>query len=261
MTQGEPNPHVHMLMRWRVDYRVFKAWSARIENLWGMGFAHLEKIKDGNAAAAYMMKAAGYLTKGKENENGEPSQGIVRGNRYGISKEARAPDWVTVSETQLHAMGHLIADVHDFLTMRCNAEYAARRKLNAALDKTPKQHKGKRRAIGKKLANVREILNKLPIVASKYQVILKGKEAYHTFLNWAQSPGYWKAANNEWLPEKGPGQCWRPGARPASQWLDWFKSKHFFARSLRQALMRGVFGWTDHEFSQAVSDYESWAAA
>jgi hypothetical protein len=36
---------------------MFNAWAKRIEQLWGCGFAHLEKIKDGEAAAAYMMKA------------------------------------------------------------------------------------------------------------------------------------------------------------------------------------------------------------
>lgn len=55
---GEDNPHVHILMKWRVPYRQFKCWANRIEKIWGHGFAHLEKIKDPECAGAYMAKAA-----------------------------------------------------------------------------------------------------------------------------------------------------------------------------------------------------------
>ncbi len=84
--QGEANPHVHILMNWGVKLDQFHAWARWIEKTWGKGFAKLERIKKPAAAAAYMAKAAHYLTKGSEGD-----QGRVRGNRYGIANDGRAP--------------------------------------------------------------------------------------------------------------------------------------------------------------------------
>ena len=196
---GEPNPHVHMLLRWTVKYSLFPSWAKRIEELWGQGFAHLERIRDGEAASAYMMKAAGYLCKAQ----GRSDQGEIRGNRYGMSDAARAPDWVTLNEAELHVMGALIADVHDFHTKRYGAEFRERDRLRRNLDKTPKEKSGVRRAIRSWLAHVRERISKIPVVASKYQLIFKTREALDTFMAWAKSPGHWRAQCCDWLPEKG----------------------------------------------------------
>lgn len=84
--KGERNPHVHILTNWHVKLDQFHAWATWIEKTWGKGFAKLERIKKPAAAANYMAKAANYLTKG----NGG-SQGPVRGNRYSVGKDARAP--------------------------------------------------------------------------------------------------------------------------------------------------------------------------
>ena len=84
--KGEQNPHVHVLMNWHVKLDQFHAWAMWIEKTWGKGFAKLERIKKPAAAANYMAKAANYLTKGLEG-----SQGPVRGNRYSVGKDARAP--------------------------------------------------------------------------------------------------------------------------------------------------------------------------
>ncbi len=54
---GEPNPHVHVLLRWRVERHLFRAWAERLENIWGHGFAHLERIKHKEAAGKYIIKA------------------------------------------------------------------------------------------------------------------------------------------------------------------------------------------------------------
>lgn len=226
--KGEPNPHVHMLIRWRVHYELFPSWAKRIETLWGQGLAHLEKIKDGEAAAAYMMKAAGYMTKAQ----GKTDQGKVRGNRYGISSEARAPEWVTIEENQLHAMGMLIADVNDHITARYGALYSERKRLNAQLDRTPKGTR-QRKQIGRKLQNVRKTLNNLPVVASRYQIILRGKEAFYEFMNWVLSPGHWLATVCPWLPEKWPGEQWIRGKRPESMWLAEFRKRHYWRRAER----------------------------
>jgi hypothetical protein len=202
---GEPNPHVHMLIRWRVPKIIFRAWAKRIESIWGNGFATLEKIKDGQAAAAYMMKAAGYLCKAQ----GKSDQGIIKGNRYNISREARAPDWVVIEEHELYNMSRLIVEVHDHLTEHYGRQYAMRRALNQKRDSFPKGSK-MRKAIDKNLMEVRRELNALPVVANKYQLILKGKQAFCEFIAWACSPGHWLASVCNWLPEKHRGNNWKP---------------------------------------------------
>lgn len=224
--RGEENPHVHMLLNWRVDYRDFDDWADYVESLWGCGFAHLEKIKDTTAAAAYMMKAAGYLCKAQ----GKDDQGKVRGNRYNMSAAARAPEWETISETQLHIMGRLIADVNAHLTEKYGDQYQMRKSLNKAID----QHKKGSRirvAIGRQLQKVRQRLDKLPIVASKYQIILKGRDAYETFMGWCRAD---HAVNHDWLPDKGRGERYEPTRRPDTLWFDKFKSMHYWRRALRK---------------------------
>lgn len=89
--KGENNPHIHILLNWHVKLDQFHAWARWIENAWGKGFAKLERIKKPAAAASYMAKAANYISKGS---NGE--QGAIRGNRYGISKGAQAPNSKTI---------------------------------------------------------------------------------------------------------------------------------------------------------------------
>jgi hypothetical protein len=248
---GPRNPHVHMLLNWRVPYRMFPSWARRIEELWGHGFAHLERIKESQAAGAYMLKAAGYLSKAA----GASDQGPVRGNRYGMSAEARAPDWVTLEEKQLHIMGKLIADVHQHLTEKYEAQYQQQRVLKAKRDRVPKERKAWRRTIGKQLEKIRRELElRCPVVASKYQIIIKGPEAFAEFMHWARSPGHWRAPI-EWLPEKGPGEAWEPGVRPDTQWYSQFKKRHYWRRACRAAAR---LAWSDWEWAQVRDDYEQW---
>lgn len=250
---GAPNPHVHVLMRWRVPRRQFRAWAARIESIWGQGFAHLEKIKDGTAAAAYMMKAAGYLTKAQ----GKADQGRIRGNRYAISKPARAPDWVTVQEWQLHAMGRLIADVHQHMTEVHGEDYRLRAQLAKRLDAAPKGSQ-LRAAIGRKLEAVRARLKMLPVVAGKYQLLFKGQEAAIIFMSWARCRGGHQPGVS-WLPRKARGEAWAPGERPESAYFDRWKLHHYWRRAVRAARKAWRFGWTDQEWGQAKQDYSIWA--
>lgn len=250
-SQGEPNPHVHMLLNWRVNGAVFRSWAARMEKLWGQGFAHLEKIKDSGAAGSYMMKAAGYLCKAQ----GKDDQGDVRGNRYGMSAEARAPAWVTIEEKQLHIMGALIADLHQHITEKYGEAYQERRRLNASLDRIPRNRKGIRRKIGKRLEDVRTYLkDNVPVVATKYQVLIKGKEAFAEFMHWARSPGHWRAPI-DWLPEKGRGEAWKPGERPDTQWYKRFKEIHYWRRACRAAAR---LAWSEWEWTQICQEYERW---
>lgn len=227
---GEDNPHVHILMRWRVPYRDFKAWAARIERIWGQGFAHLEKIKEPEKSGAYIAKAAGYMTKGSDGDQGE-----VRGNRYGISSEARAPGWEFVGSYDAGIMGSLIADVHDFFMNEYGSKIANREYWKKKLDETPKEDKQQRKAIGQKLQEVREELNdseKLPVRPSKYQLIMTGVNAFRSFINWAKEPESKTFA--PWLPLKPKGVIWSEKEKPEGVYLREFK-RRLWCRQLDRA--------------------------
>ena len=102
---GEQNYHAHVLMRWNVEPVFFHEWAARIEGLWGQGFVTIERIKNAKAAASYLLKALGYMVKG-----GEGSQGEIRGNRYNISKHARAESWENCATHEAQHMYGLIQE-------------------------------------------------------------------------------------------------------------------------------------------------------
>ncbi|MEZ8239244.1 hypothetical protein AB6C73_12290 [Vibrio splendidus] len=89
---GEPNPHVHLLLKWTVDKKHFKDWAKRLESLWGHGMAHIERIRQPKAASTYLIKAVGYAAKGNNAD-----QGLIKGNRYSIARVSRAPSWATLA--------------------------------------------------------------------------------------------------------------------------------------------------------------------
>lgn len=212
---GEDNPHVHMLLDWRVEFADFKEWAARIEKIWSNGYFHLEKIDDPLCAGAYMAKAAGYISKA----NGAADQGNVRGNRYAISKRARAPDWYTIGTYQLGVMGHLIREVYDNIQHANAAKFARRKELNLQRDqirerakkqqaehqknKYPLWAKLARERIGQQLAEVRQQIAEIPVRASKYQLVIKSQEAFEIFLGWAFDQGWcWQSrADSHWYAE------------------------------------------------------------
>ncbi len=251
--EGEDNPHIHMLLGWRVDFRIFKEWAARIEKLWGNGYFHLEKIKDSLCAGAYMAKAAGYLSKAQDSD----TQGEVKGNRYGISSVARAPGWVTYAKAQLHIVSQLIVDVYDHLTQKYGEQFRERKRLNKALSTIPKDKKGLRQRLGKKLAKVRDTLNKLPIRCNQYQVVIKNTGDAYRFFNWCvneEDPG------NEFLPKKEPGMAWLPGKTPGAKDSLYFNTlyKKIERRKLWRRLAR-IPDWvhrSDTEWHQVKNEYE-----
>ena len=249
---GFENPHVHLLLDWRVSYGHFQPWKDRVEGIWGNGYFHLEKIHDSKCAGSYMAKAAGYLSKAQ----GENDKGMVTGNRYWISSEARAPSWVKVSESQLHILGQLIADIHDHLTVVHGPKYRERKRLNTELEKIPKSNRAARLAVGKKLQVVREELNSIPVRCNKYQVILKGKAAAARFFSWARTPDM--TPNVDWLPEKPEGECWREGERFAPGQTQYFRAiqrKFHKMKERRHAVTDEVCGWIVDQ----VIDFKDWA--
>jgi len=216
--QGEPNPHIHMLLGWRVDYADFKEWAERIEAIWGNGYFHLEKIKDSACAGAYMAKAAGYLCKAQDKDD----QGTVQGNRYGISKTARAPAWLVVKYAQLHAMGQLIFDIYDHLTVKYGEHYRERKALNTRLANTPKTSKGLRKKIGERLAKVRKTISDIPVRCNKYQVVIKGNDAAYQFFEWLKTPVNAARKCIEWLPQIPEGWHWNDGPKPEAKYSQFF---------------------------------------
>ncbi|AIU66873.1 hypothetical protein ABF162_07520 [Vibrio coralliilyticus] len=102
---GEPNPHVHILLNWQVEKEIFQSWAKRIEQIWGNGFAKLERIKHSQGAAAYIIKAVGYAAKG---DNAE--QGLIRGNRYNIARCSRAPSWDVLASFDADNMASIIKE-------------------------------------------------------------------------------------------------------------------------------------------------------
>lgn len=139
--QGEKNPHVHVLMRWKVEKPVFRAWAERLEMLWGHGFAKLERIKNPAAASNYLLKAVGYLTKGSASEQGE-----IRGNRYGISSSARAPKWQCIGEFYADNFLAILGEMREKLH-RKKLKISAQRLACA-------QQRDKEKGLFKKLENV-----------------------------------------------------------------------------------------------------------
>jgi len=223
---GEDNPHVHLLMRWRVARSQFDAWAARLEKLWGHGTAHLEKIKDPVAAGAYMAKAAGYITKA----SGDDSQGLVIGNRYGISQCARAPGWEKFGEAQLHIMGQLLQDVYSHMSEQYGEVYAERKALNTRREKLLEEQKtakaksdtaafekakGKRNSLAVVLTSVRDRIKAIPARSSRYQLVLSGADSFYRFIEWAK--GKDKENGNErpeWLPEIEGSVFYKEGWAP-----------------------------------------------
>ena len=81
---GGTNPHVHLNCDLTIPQTDFKAWCAWVEAVWSHGMVHQERLKDPRAAAAYLLKCVGYVSKGKQ-----WGQGEIKGARYGVSKGLR----------------------------------------------------------------------------------------------------------------------------------------------------------------------------
>ncbi|WP_342632502.1 hypothetical protein [Marinobacter alkaliphilus] len=214
------NPHIHLMMRWRVPYRHFEAWAARLEKLWGHGFAHLEKIKDPQKAGAYVAKAAGYLTKGQ----GKADQGEIRGNRYGISKRARAPGWIESERYQVGLMGWLMAEAHELWNNRHGEKIQRREQLKRELEAV--NDAPRRQKIGRILEQVRAEIEPLPRI-SKYGAVFKSEEQKARFFEWATRRGWTpEQQESQWLYQWRREQ-WRRrnGSRlmaGANEWAAWF---------------------------------------
>jgi hypothetical protein len=219
------NPHVHFLMDWGVERSHFKCWAAQIESIWGNGTAHLEKIRNPQSAVGYMLKALGYMTKGQQKINEDTGevlndQGVIKGNRYGISKDARAPDWECISEFEAAHMGQIVREVGERI---CIESGKIRAKINSEKDKqnvqkaqiaklnlknyaaklSPSIIKQRMQAASTLLsaANARikalTQLTRLADYSNKFKITFRGRERLDTFLKYSILKRDWKANQKE----------------------------------------------------------------
>lgn len=261
---GERNPHVHVLMRWSVPRRLFPAWARRLESLWGQGFAHLEKLRRGRAAGYYMAKAAGYLSKaanagpegraqgveaGKVDEaTGELllDQGPIRGNRYGISQPARAPDWYELGEESReawHVMGYLIKRAHAAYQRRVQKLRAERDAGKAALKACPPKDAAARRRAHRRVWSPRAKLRRAGVAVGRWQVVCKGRAKLDEWFAWARGKG-WRPVEAAPMPHwaaKAKGAA----ARAAGHYLSRDTARD--ARRLAASIAKGA-GLTHTEF-------------
>lgn len=264
--EGERNPHVHVLMNWRVPAWLFKDWAARMEGLWRQGFAHLEKIRDEQAATAYMLKAVGYLAKAADDKD----QGPIKGNRYAISEGAHAPPWITIERRELRALGALIADVADHCkTVYAEAE-ARRMALQAAVDRNRDRRASDRRAGREPTKNARrigEILRRRlnaarrerkerPIIANRYRIIVRGIDNAAEFAAWVDTPHEYRPGV-DWLPPKEAGQHWHKTAAPPSADVARMREAIQWRRQCREAARRA---WHEDEWLGLLGAYADEAA-
>ncbi|MCW3173759.1 hypothetical protein [Shewanella subflava] len=199
---ARPNPHCHVLLRWQVEPHLFRAWAKRIESIWGQGFAKLERIKNADAASGYMLKALGYLLKGEESE--QSSQGTIKGNRYNISKPARALPWEHIASFHAEHMASIIGEVKAKLERKAAPTVHAMKTEYKKLTNTIKQkaifkNQGKQTAtidakiklIELKIRRFKAHLRKSPVRAFDYMVTFKGKYPLKKFMDFAIGARFW----------------------------------------------------------------------
>ncbi|WP_351001058.1 hypothetical protein [Shewanella sp. TB7-MNA-CIBAN-0143] len=214
---ARPNPHCHVLLRWQVEPHLFRAWAKRIESIWGQGFAKLERIKNADAASGYMLKALGYLLKGEESE--QSSQGTIKGNRYNISKAARALPWEQIASFHAEHMASIIGEVKAKLNRKAaptvHAIKQGYKDINSAVrQKAIFKNLGKQTAtidakikqIENKIKHFKASLRKSPVRAVDYMISFKGKYPLQKFLNWSIGLRFWNgdSAASEKSPCKLP---------------------------------------------------------
>lgn len=220
--QGQRNPHVHLLMRWGVPYCLFQAWARRLEQIWGQGFAHLERLRAGEAAGYYLLKAIGYLTKGAgaaeapapvdpqrapdfvgpvdpgrrielAAEQMESAQGPIRGNRYGISAAARAPGWVMVTPEWRLAwdnMGELMQQLQRAYARRVMPLREQRDNAKSCLARAPKKRRTIRRRAKTMLEQAQAKLRGMGWRAGRWEIVVQGSERLDSLLEWAKRKGW-----------------------------------------------------------------------
>ena len=130
---GHQNYHAHMLMRWNVPKHHFREWAEIIESKWSKGMVHIERIKSPAAASSYLLKALGYMSSESKGDQGE-----IRGNRYNISKYARAEAWENCATHESQHMYRLIQEYLQSLDEKRKRKNKAQSIVKTLVAKTAK---------------------------------------------------------------------------------------------------------------------------
>ncbi|MCS6237996.1 hypothetical protein G3495_23350, partial [Shewanella baltica] len=164
-------------------------------------------IKSANAAGGYLLKALGYLTKGEKADQGE-----IKGNRYNISKGARAEPWETIASYHAEHMASIIGEIKYKLENRAapirkeiGRAYGALEK--AIRDKAVMQAQKRADALAKINKRIAELEQKIKtskaalkageVRAQDYQLTFKGAESLAKFFNWAIGARQWQGLSRE----------------------------------------------------------------
>lgn len=123
------NPHVHMLTNHVVPRAEFDAFAAHVESLWGHGWVRIERVRRGESAGRYLLKAVRYTLKGNKgqsnmwgDEEDDTGQGRIIGNRYGIAR-AILPKYETIELYDCADAAYGLRDMQKLLGDSCE-EYA-----------------------------------------------------------------------------------------------------------------------------------------
>lgn len=231
---GAPNPHIHLLMSWSMPWRLFPAWAKRIESIWALGFAKIEKIRDAEKSAYYIAKAAGYLSKGQ----GASDQGLIRGNRYGMASVSRAPGWQQVGVWSWGVLGHIIEQARLAWLAIVSPMRVERGELELSLSSGAVVGLWARRGVLSKLHDMRKKISRVPVSFGKYSVIFKTREALSGFVGWASECG------------------WSMSERPSHPWLAEFRRQLAVKRDREVAKMRSRM--CDGEWKSLLDSASHW---
>ncbi|MFM2476650.1 hypothetical protein [Celerinatantimonas sp. MCCC 1A17872] len=264
---GEANPHCHVLMRWDVPPYLFHDWAYRIEKLWGQGFAKLERIRDAHAAGGYLLKALGYVTKGSKKD-----QGTIHGNRYNISRSARAPKWECIASFYADNMTAIINELRDRWRWEdapikarienAKAQLAQKKKAYMIAKKqkrfpTADKLKARLEQLTSEIKSHWQHLKSREARADEYQLTMKGDKKLTRFLSWAIARRGWRFEEPEnaylgtidqqqkieWI--KQARRTWRKAAEWAG--FNWFHTTHE-AITLDAGTMADVLAWENFAY-------------
>ena len=259
------NPHCHVLLRWNVEPYLFHDWAQRIENLWGQGFAKLERIKQADAASGYLLKALGYLTKGETSEQGE-----ISGNRYNISKSARAPAWEHIGSYHAQHMAAIIGEVKEKWARQDAPIKGEIADLNKQAFALKDRYKGKVKGISQKIKDLEaqitakyQKLRSRPARIADYQVTLKGSEALEKFVDWATGARLWEGVevDCDYMPNRVPTGLWVQGITRARRKFKYLIPKLEEAAASWSRWLSDTFWCVQPETENYLDDlmeYEKW---
>ncbi|WP_299979265.1 hypothetical protein [uncultured Pseudoteredinibacter sp.] len=173
--KGE-NPHVHLVLRWKLCRDKQSKLHTYLTKCWKLGKVHLKKSDSPISTAAYLAKVCTQHDK---------DQGEIGGNRYSISRSARSPKWDIVGSFESHCYAQYIFNLYKQLKHETTPLYRERKKLalkkrqqrNTLKSSKPQLNADARKRIFAKLSAIQNNLDKVqkkidafPIQTNGYQI-------------------------------------------------------------------------------------------